>query len=70
MKTRHLFFISILALSLFSCSAKKNQETTQDMTQLSFNHEQAECMSAIACFEAKGELICLEGAIRDGSMQD
>ena len=36
------------------------------MNQLSFSTEQAACMSAIACNEAKGDLVALESAIHGG----
>jgi len=36
------------------------------MNQLSFTTEQAACMSAIACNEAKGDLVALESAIHGG----
>ena len=40
--------------------------TEKDMTQLSFTTEQAATMTAIACNEAKGNLIALESAIENG----
>ena len=49
---------------LAACTTK--QSNTKDMNQLSFTTEQAACMSAIACNEAKGDLVALESAIHDG----
>ena len=54
-----------LAVLLVACSPKQQTET-KDMNQLSFTTEQAAWMSAIACDEAKGDLIALESAIHSG----
>ena len=54
-----------LAVLLVACSPKQQTET-KDMNQLSFTTEQATWMSAIACNEAKGDLIALESAIHNG----
>ncbi len=54
-----------LAVLLIACSPKQQTETT-DMNQLSFTTEQAAWMSAIACDEAKGDLVALESAIHNG----
>ena len=54
-----------LAVLLVACSPKQQTET-KDMNQLSFTTEQAAWMSAIACVEAKGDLIALESAIHNG----
>lgn len=54
-----------LAVLLVACSPKQQKET-KDMNQLSFTTEQAAWMSAIACDEAKGDLIALESAIHNG----
>ena len=54
-----------LAVLLVACSPKQQTET-KDMNQLSFTTEQAAWMSAIACVEAKGNLIALESAIHSG----
>lgn len=54
-----------LAVLLVACSPKQQTET-KDMNQLSFTTEQAAWMSAIACDEAKGDLIALESAIHNG----
>ena len=54
-----------LAVLLVACSPKQKTET-KDMNQLSFTAEQAAWMSAIACDEAKGDLVALEAAIHNG----
>ena len=54
-----------LAVLLVACSPKQ-QTDTRDMNQLSFTTEQAAWMSAIACNEAKGDLVALESAIHNG----
>ncbi len=54
-----------LAVLLVACSPKQQTET-KDMNQLSFTTEQASWMSAIACDEAKGDLIALESATHNG----
>ena len=54
-----------LAVLLVACSPKQQTET-KDMNQLSFTTEQAAWMSAIACDEAKGDLVALESAIHNG----
>ena len=53
------------AALLVACSPKQQTET-KDMNQLSFTTEQAAWMSAIACDEAKGDLVALESAIHNG----
>ena len=55
----------VLAVLLVACSSKQQTET-KDMNQLSFTTEQAAWMSAIACNEAKGDLVALESAIHNG----
>ena len=55
----------VLAVLLVACSPKQKTET-RDMNQLSFTTEQAAYMSAIACDEAKGDLVALESAIHNG----
>ena len=57
--------ILALAVLLVACSPKQQTET-RDMNQLSFTTEQAAWMSAIACNEAKGDLVALESAIHGG----
>ena len=59
------FMTLALAVLLVACSPKQKTET-KDMNQLSFTTEQAAWMSAIACDEAKGDLVALESAIHNG----
>ena len=54
-----------LTVLLVACSPKQKTET-KDMNELSFSTEQAAWMSAIACNEAKGDLVALESAIHNG----
>ena len=61
---KKLFSILAAATMLAACTTK--QSNTKDMNQLSFTTEQAACMSAIACNEAKGDLVALESAIHNG----
>ena len=61
---KKLFSILAAATMLAACTTK--QSNTKDMNQLSFTTEQAACMSAIACNEAKGDLVALESAIHGG----
>ena len=63
------FIILALAVLLIACSSKQQTET-KDMNQLSFTTEQAVWMSAIACDEAKGDLVALESAIHNGLEAD
>ena len=61
---RKIFILALAATMLAACTTK--QSNTKDMNQLSFTTEQAACMSAIACNEAKGDLVALESAIHNG----
>ncbi len=61
---RKIFTLALAAFMLAACTTK--QSNTKDMNQLSFTTEQAACMSAIACNEAKGDLVALESAIHGG----
>ena len=61
---RQFFTLALAAFMLAACTTK--QSNTKDMNQLSFTTEQAACMSAIACNEAKGDLVALESAIHGG----
>ena len=59
------FMTLALAVLLVACSPMQKTET-KEMNQLSFSTEQAVWMSAIACDEAKGDLVALESAIHNG----
>ena len=61
---RKIFIFALAAFMLAACTTK--QSNTKDMNQLSLTTEQAACMSAIACNEAKGDLVALESAIHNG----
>lgn len=56
----------ILAAVLLVGCAKTNKEMGKEMNQLSFTTEQAAWMTAIACHEAKGDLMALESAVHNG----
>ena len=58
--------IALAVLAMTTACTNKNEKTSKDMNQLSFTTEQATCMSAIACNEAKGDLVALESAIHNG----
>ncbi len=62
---KQTIFILATAFLLAACCPKQTKEN-KDMQKLSFTTEQAAAMSAIACFEAKGDLAGLEKAINDG----
>ena len=57
---------SMLATACLFTACNKTNEINKDMTQLSFTTEQAAAMTAIACNEAKGDLVALEPAIHSG----
>ena len=61
---KKVFSILAAATMLAACTIKHSN--TKDMNPLSFTTEQAACMSAIACNEAKGDLVALESAIHNG----
>ncbi len=55
----------VVAALLVACAPRQKTET-KNMNELSFSTEQAAWMSAIACNEAKGDLVALESAIHNG----
>ena len=55
-----------VAMMLSGCKQKSSSETKKDMNTLTFTTEQAACMSAIACLEAKADYMALEQAIHNG----
>ena len=65
---KKIVFLALAAIGFAACSPKQAKETneTKDMNQLSFTTGQAAWMSAIACHEAKGDLVALESAIHNG----
>ena len=56
----------VLCILFASCDKKSSTETSKDMNTLTFTTEQAACMSAIACLEAKADYMALEQAIQNG----
>ncbi len=67
MKNTILIFTAIVLLA--GCS-KTNKINKKDMNTLTFNEKQAAAMTAIACYEAKGDLMSLESAIHNGLEAD
>ncbi len=65
---KHLNFLVLAALILVACNTAndKMSKSENEKMKLSFTTEQAACMSAIACNEAKGDLVALETAICNG----
>ncbi len=62
---KQTLFMIIAAMMLASCGSKTTTKE-KDMNTLSFNHEQAAFMSAIACNEAKADYTALAEAINGG----
>ena len=63
---RFTILITAAMLLLASCGKKSSTEPSKDMNTLTFTTEQAACMSAIACLEAKADYMALEQAIHNG----
>ena len=61
-----VLFTFAVAMMLSGCKQKSSSETKKDMNTLTFTTEQAACMSAIACLEAKADYMALEQAIQNG----
>lgn len=62
-------FIFLLAVMTFAACTNTNEKMSKcenEKMELSFSAEQAAWMSAIACDEAKGDLVALESAIHNG----
>ena len=62
-------FIFLLAVITFTACTNTNEKMSKcenEKLELSFSAEQAAWMSAIACDEAKGDLVALESAIHNG----
>lgn len=66
MKKLFTFLLAALALTACTNSNEKMSKCENEKTELSFSAEQAAWMSAIACNEAKGDLVALESAIHNG----
>ena len=65
---KRFYLFALAALTLVACTnpnEKMSKSENEKMT-LSFTTEQAASMSAIACNEAKGDLVALESAIHNG----
>ena len=60
----------ILAVLVLLSGCNKTTKTNKDMNTLTFNEQQAAAMTAIACYEAQGDLMSLESAIHQGLEAD
>ena len=61
-----VLFTFAVTMMLSGCKQKSSIKTSKDMNTLTFTTEQAACMSAIACLEAKADYMALEQAINNG----
>ena len=68
MQIRNLFTTLLAALTFAACNNPKTKmsKCENDKMVIDFTTEQAAYMSAIACNEAKGDLVSLESAIHNG----
>lgn len=68
MQIRNLFTTMLAALTFAACNnpEAKMSKCENDKMVIDFTTEQAAYMSAIACNEAKGDLVSLESAIHNG----
>ena len=67
-KCKNILFFLMAAMTFAACTNtnEKMSKCENDKMELSFSAEQAAWMSAIACDEAKGDLVALESAIHNG----
>ena len=65
---KHTLLIFAAVVLLAGCN--KTTITNKNMDTLTFNEQQTAAMSAIACYEAQGDLISLESAIHNGLEAD
>ena len=67
-KCKNLFTFLLAAMTFAACTNSNEKMNTCEnkKMELSFSAEQAAWMSAIACYEAKGDLVALESAIHSG----
>ncbi len=67
-KCKNILFFLLAALALTACTNtnEKMCKCENEKTELSFSAEQAAWMSAIACDEAKGDMVAIESAIHNG----
>jgi len=68
MKMKKIFIFLLAAVTFAACTNtnEKMSKCENEKLELSFSAEQAAWMSAIACDEAKGDLVALESAIHNG----
>ena len=67
-KCKNILFFLLAAVMFATCTNtnEKMSKCENEKVELSFSAEQAAWMSAIACDEAKGDLVALESAIHNG----
>ncbi len=67
-KCKNFLFLLLAAVMFAACTNtnEKMSKCENEKVELSFTNEQAAWMSAIACDEAKGDLVALESAIHNG----
>ena len=67
-KCKNILFFLLVAVTFAACTNtnEKMSKCENEKMELSFSAEQAAWMSAIACDEAKGDLMALESAIHSG----
>ena len=67
---KSIIVVAAIAIVFAACTNKTEKKTENNMNTLTFNEKQAAAMTAIACYEAKGELMSLESAIHNGLEDD
>ncbi len=67
---KSIIVVAAIAIVFAACTNKTEKTTENNMNTLTFNEKQAAAMTAIACYEAKGELMSLESAIHNGLEDD
>ena len=67
---KSIIVVAAIAIVFAACTNKTEKTTENNMSTLTFNEKQAAAMTAIACYEAKGELMSLESAIHNGLEDD
>ena len=67
-KCKNILFFLLAVITFAACTNtnEKMSKCENEKVELSFSAEQAAWMSAIACDEAKGDLVALESAIHNG----
>ena len=66
MKKLFIFLLAVMTFAACTNTNEKMSKCENEKLELSFSAEQAAWMSAIACNEAKGDLVALESVIHNG----